>query len=628
MNHRGRTYRDDGENSRRAGEFTGTIFPRRAFHLFLIAALGVVVYSNTFHVPFIFDDQPSISENPVIREVGNFLRNPAGYESYPRRYVGYLTLALNYWMGGLDVTGYHVFNLAVHIANAFLVYALVRITFRTPFFAVSGPRFHVSSIPAQNPKLKTANIIALFAGLLFVVHPLQTQAVTYIVQRLTSLMTMFYLLATVLYAWMRVYEEAGEGSRRGALGLYLGSLASAVLAMKTKENAFTLPLVIALYEWLFFRGSAGKRIVRLIPLFATMLIIPLSMIDIHRPIGEVLSDVSEVTQHKALLSRPEYLFTQFRVIVTYLRLLVFPVNQNLDYDYPLYHSLFELPVLASFLLLAAIAGLALFLWRRSRTGAPELRLASFGIFWFFLALAVESSLIPITDVIYEHRVYLSSGGAFIAAATLLVTLAVRCPGETVRKVALYASVTVIAALGVMTFQRNRVWGSNLTLWEDVVGKSPKKARGYNNLGAALSEVDRKEEAIAALRQALVIDPEHTEAYYNLGRIYLFYPGRLGDAIAALQRAIELKPDYDEAYVNLSAAFIKEGKPAEAIRLCEAVIARAADRPDAHFNLGVAYSLAGNLQGAAREAAVLRQLDPGLAGQLEQFLNRPAGGRER
>src|SRR6266702_179727 len=96
MNHRGRTYRDDGENSRRAGEFTGTIFSRRAFHLFFIAALGVIVYSNTFHVPFIFDDQPSISENPVIREVGNFFLNPIGYESYPRRYVGYLTLALNY----------------------------------------------------------------------------------------------------------------------------------------------------------------------------------------------------------------------------------------------------------------------------------------------------------------------------------------------------------------------------------------------------------------------------------------------------------------------------------------------------------------------------------------------------
>jgi tetratricopeptide (TPR) repeat protein len=180
---------------------------------------------------------------------------------------------------------------------------------------------------------------------------------------------------------------------------------------------------------------------------------------------------------------------------------------------------------------------------------------------------------------------------------------------------------VIAVLGGATFQRNRVWSSNVSLWEDVVRKSPGKARGYNNLGAALSDAGRNEEAIAALRQALAINPEHTEAFYNLGRVYLTYPDRIGDAIAVLKRAIELKPDYDDAYVNLAAAYIRGGKPAEAVRFVENVIARSADRPDAHFNLGVAYFLAGNIQGAMQEAAVLRQLDPQLAGQLEQFMSR-------
>jgi hypothetical protein len=644
MNYRDSSTIGDSKSSRHMGAVAGTIFTRQSFHLLLIAALGVIVYSNTFHVPFIFDDQSSIVNNEVIREGGNFFRNSTGYLYNPRRFIGYLTFALNYRMGGLDVTGYHVFNLAVHVINALLVYALVRLTLQTPFFADRGSGVgdrHPGS-STSDPQLETLNFIALFAGLLFAVHPIQTQAVTYIVQRLTSIMTLFYLLAVILYGRMRVAEESGEGSPGKVLGFYLGSLASVVLAMQTKENAFTLPFAIALYEGMFFRGSFWKRAMRLIPFFATMLIIPLSMLDMHKPMGDVISDVSEVTQHKAPVTRLEYLYTQFRVIVTYLRLLVFPVNQNLDYDYPLYHSLFDPPVFASFLFLMALAGLAVCLTYRSTFGVQcstletrnskletrnprsgVLRLIAFGIFWFFLTLAVESSIIPITDVIYEHRVYLPAAGAFIATAALLVTLAGRYQGKIGRKAALAAAVLVVALLGAATFQRNRVWGAGVTLWDDVVKKSPRKVRGYNNLGAALSDAGRKDEAVATLKQAIAIDSEHPEAYYNLGRLLLFYPDRIESAMAMLKRSIELKQNYYDAYVNLAAAYNRAGQPGDAVTLLETIMIKDADnfadRPDAHFNLGVAYSLVGNVRGAAREAMLLGQLDPRLAGQLEQYI---------
>ncbi len=596
-----------------------TILSRPVAHLFLIILAGVIVYANSLHVPFTLDDGSSITDNPVIRELGNFLGNGSGYAYNPRRYIGYLSFALNYRLGGLDVTGYHVANLAIHLVNAVLVYLLVRVTLRTPFFASGRPEETV----------RHAGPIALFTALLFVVHPVESQAVTYIVQRLTSLMTLFYLLALYLYARMRLAEEEGSARWRVA-GLGLLGVAAAVLAMKTKENAFTLPVAALLYEWLFFRGTAGKRLLRLLPLLATMLIIPLSLLDIHKPVGDVISDVSEVTVVKAPLTRWEYLFTQFRVIVTYLRLLVLPVNQNLDYDYPLYRTLFAPPVLASLLLLLALFGLAVWLVYRSRGEAQGrlARLAAFGIFWFFLALAVESSIIPITDVIYEHRVYLPSVGAFLALATGAVLAAGRL-GNGGRKAAAAGGALLLIVLGVATIQRNRVWSDRVTLWEDVVRKSPAKVRGYNNLGAALSDEGREVEAVAVLEKALAIKPDHPEAYYNLGRIYLQTEGRLGDAIALLTRAIELRPGYDDAYVNLAAAYIKGGNPARAVELLDSVTPAGRGRADRHFNLGVAYALLGERTRAEEEVAFLRGIDPAMAERLEQFVGRaPAGGGER
>jgi hypothetical protein len=211
---------------------------------------GFAVYSNTFHVPFLWDDRTSIVENPVIKSVGNFFFNTKGYEYNPRRFIGYMSFALNYFMGGLDVTGYHVFNLAVHIVNSLLVYALVLLTFRTP-------RMKGTSI------VSSSGLVALGAALLFVVHPVQTQAVTYIVQRLTSLAVMWYLLSLCLYAGWRLWQEAHGG--KGLL-LYGFTLISIVLAMKTKEIAFTLPLMIVLYDFYFFRE---RKTLWLVPVLLT-----------------------------------------------------------------------------------------------------------------------------------------------------------------------------------------------------------------------------------------------------------------------------------------------------------------------------------------------------------------------
>jgi tetratricopeptide (TPR) repeat protein len=625
----------------------------RLVHLLTLVAIAVIIYSNSFQAPFVFDDETQISDNPVIRSLANFFVNSSGYGYNANRFIGHLTFALNYHFGGLNVTGYHAVNLVVHIANALLIYCLVRLTFRTPFLRKS----------ALAPR---RGILGLAAALLFVSHPIQTQAVTYIVQRLASLATMFYLAALVLHVRWRLASESREPFlSRAVLPAFLFSLTAALLAMKTKEIAFTLPFIVMLYEFSFFGRPGFRRLVSLAPMLLTGVIIPLSMLNIHKPIGEVLSDVSKVTMVQTTLPRWEYLCTQFSVIATYLRLLFLPIHQNLDYDYPINHSLVEPRAILALFLLLAIFSAAIILWRRSRHGGePGLRLAAFGIFWFFITLVVESSVIPIVDVIFEHRVYLPSAGFFIALVTLAAIgverLRPRMP--MLARLQLPLLVVVAVLLGGATYARNGVWQDPVSIWGDTMAKSPEKARPAYNLGVILAQAGRDEEAIGLFRraiqlapdkveaynnlgaalekrgdfneaaemfsQALGIKPDHAEALYNLGRLYLQDLNMPQDAVLLFARAIALKPDYLDAQINLSAAYNRLGQYKETVRLLEQVNKTVEDRADSHNNLAIAYTFLGNTSAAWRELDAVRRLDPPMAKQLEDFMipSRPGGGR--
>ncbi len=607
-----------------------------------IAALGILAYSNSFHAPFTFDDETSIVNNELVRDLGNYLSSWTGYHSHPTRYVGNLTFALNYRFGGLDATGYHVVNVLVHILNALLVYALVQLTFRTPHLAAST-------------LASSSRAVAFVAASLFVAHPIQTQAVTYLVQRFTSLATTFYLLTVVQYACFRLARE--ERRERNAMGAarYAALIVTAIVAMKTKEIAFTLPLAIALYEICFFQAEWKRRLALLAPLLATLAVIPASVLGFHKPIGEVLSEATQVSRVQTTVSRLDYLRTQLAVVATYLRLLVLPVNQNVDYDYPLSHSFLEPRVALSLLLVLAMAAVALWLyggpfgrWTRRPFDAGT-RLVSFGFAWFFLALLVESSIIPIADVIFEHRVYLPSVGLFVAAATAAAFLAQRIAPAHPSTAVLAAGVLVSLAFGAAAFRRNEVWATELSLWTDVVRKSPGKSRPHDNLGLALAKLDREPEAMAQFLEAIRADPrnvrahnnlgvalaklgrpreaaeafltvlslmpDNPEAYYNLGRIRLTEEGGIEEAAALLEQAIRLRRNYPQAYANLAAAWNALGRHADVVKLLEGTSAGGGKRPEAHYHLGLAYFSLGNRVAADREYRILLGLSPILASRL-------------
>ncbi|TAK09642.1 MAG: tetratricopeptide repeat protein [Candidatus Manganitrophaceae bacterium] len=499
-------------------DFPPPHFLTRPLSVFLLlAVLATLIYSNTFSVPFIFDDVPNIVENPRIKDLRNFL------DLSGSRYIGYLSFALNYHFGNLSLFGYHLINLIIHIANGFLVYLLVRLLFQTP-----------SISRGDWGETDRASWIALATALLFVVHPIQTQAVTYIVQRLASLATLFYLLSVVFYLKGRL----PSADVRNKFFWCVLALLSTVLAMKTKEISFTLPIMLVLIEIVFFGTLDKERMVFLIPFLLTLLVIPFSRLDVVGSIEEGFA------QQTTVLSRSEYLFTEFRVILTYLRLLLFPINQNLDYDYPVSHSSFEPSVLISLLFLLTLFAMSVyFVFVSSSTW---LSLAGFGIFWFFLTLSVESSIIPIWDVIFEHRLYLPSVG-FLMTLSMILFGGIRVKIRD--KAAAILLLGVLLVFSVATYKRNIVWGEELTLWQDVVTKSPGSQRGHNNLGAFLSKKGELDKAAFHYSKALEINPRFAEAHHNLANT-LAKQGRLEEAVQHYLQALQINPGLAQARERL------------------------------------------------------------------------------
>jgi len=562
-----------------AGEIPPFLFSP-ALHLLLICLAGVAVYANTLGAPFALDDITSITTNPITRNFKLVLNS---------RIVTYLSLALNYRLHGLDVTGYHVVNLCIHLANGMLVYGFLGFLQKTPLLA------------ASNFNDKEKRLIALFSALLFVCHPIQTQAVTYISQRAASLATLFYLATHLLYLVARL-----SPSRTRAVACGCAAFVAALLALATKEIAFTLPLTLLLVELIFFGGSLRQKALPLALLFLPLLFVPLALIPTLGARGNLTELLAKITSLTGDISRGEYLLTQFRVILTYLRLLFLPVGQNVDYDYPVFRSMTP-EVLASLAVIVAILALAAWLLVRARRqGQTELNLAAFGLFWFFTTLSVESSIIPIPDVIFEHRLYLPSVGFFSACVAALFVLrrSLQQRAAAVAGLLLPLLALVVLVLAGAAAARNDVWRDEVTLWEDIVRKSPLKARAHGNLGSAYQSRGRLDDAAREYRevirlaprdpgahinlgtnlyrqrkwaeaadwyrQALRLDPGNVAGHYNLGRT-LTEMARLPEAEKELREAIRLKPDHDAARNSLSIVLFKMQRHAEALtELREAV----------------------------------------------------------
>lgn len=494
---------------------------KRCLPIIVISILGIAVYSNTFNSSFQLDDKGSIVENFKIRNLGNL---KSIWAFWPTRFITYLSFAFNYRFNKLDVFGYHLFNLIIHLPSAILVWWLSLLTFSTPY--MRGKK-----------KTAGADSFALFTGLIFVSHPIQTEGVTYIVQRAASMATLFYLASLCLFVKSRLSQQE-KSSSQASRPYFYGSLISAVAAMFAKEMAITLPFMVLLYEYCFLCGNKRIDWKRAAPFLITLTIIPVTM----AMTGSVnFEEMRRTSEPGPGISGWHYLLTQFRVMITYIKLLFVPINQNLDYDFPVSKTLIEPATLLSLCVLMLILVVAILLFKRYR-------LISFSIFWFYLTLLPESSVIPIRDLIFEHRLYLPMAGyAFFSVSMIYYFL-----GK--NKVKFAAIILImLACYSVLAYKRNLAWKDEISLWSDAISKSPNAATPYNNRANAYVKKGDYDGAISDCEKALSIDPDMHQTYSIRGEAYI-KKGNYARAIADCNQAVKINPNFVNGYIMRGIAY--------------------------------------------------------------------------
>jgi tetratricopeptide (TPR) repeat protein len=588
---------------------------RQALPVGVLVVVVFLIYSNTFQTPFIFDDLQNIRDNPFIRMTSlswENINNAAFKSPSSNRPVANISFALNYYFHRDDLPGYHVVNILIHVAAGIFLYLLVQAMLGTP---------------ELRDKYSSYRWIPLFTAMIWLVHPIQIQSVTYIVQRMNSLSAMFYILSMLFYARARLIE----GKRKKWL-LFGGCMLAGILAVGSKEIAATLPLFIILYEWYFHRDLSvswlKRNILPVVGVLVVFAVIAALFLGVH-PLDRISS--SYANRDFTLMQR---VFTEFRVVFFYLSLLVFPhpSRLNLDHVFLVSKSLMvPITTVLSVAMLAGLAAVAVFTAKRHR-------LLSFCMLWFLGNLVIESSVIGL-EIIFEHRNYLPSIMMILLAVTLI------CRHVPFKGAAVGALCAVGIVLCIWTFERNKVWRSEITLWSDCVNKSPQKARPHTNLGVVLSDIGNHQAAIAHYTRALRIKPDFAEAHNNMGSA-LVEQGKLKKAMVHYTRALQTRPNYAEAHNNLGAAFYKQGRLKKAIqhysealrirplyaeahnnlgaaldeqgRLKEAIdhystaLRIRPDYPDAHNNLGVALAIQGKHETAARHFLEALRLKPNFA----------------
>lgn len=583
----------------------------------LIIAAGVIAYFNSLDVPFIFDDYNSIVDNATIRSLRNLgaIIFPPAQMGVSGRPILNLSLAINYAISGLNPRGYHVVNIAIHIAAALALFGLVRRTCLSPRLRSAMGR--------------RAPLIALAAALIWAVHPLGTMSVTYVIQRAESMVSLAYLLT--LY-----FAARGFASMKPSVWFLL-SIVSCALGMGCKEVMVTAPIAVLFYDGVFFSQSIRGALTRKL-FYACLLATEVILLGLvasnprSHSAGFSYKDISAL----------EYLRTQPQVILHYLTLVFWPHPLCLDSDWPIAQGLSQIfPAAAAVVIMLIWAGIAMF--RGSAAG--------FLVVLVFLVLAPTSSFVPINVVASDHRMYLASAAfiCLIVGAIYQAMTGRRAASSTDAPsgqplAAIAAGLLVAAGLTVLTVQRNRVYQSELSIWTDTVRLRPENPRAVNSLGFALTHLGRFEESIPYYRRAIALKPQYVDAHFNLaedlrrvgkkeealaeydaalaidprdwqaltGRASILASDRkLDEAAEACERALAIRPEFAPALAGLGLIRASQGKVDEAIGLYRRAIKADPANARMEMEMGIICAVRSDLTGAAQAFGRALQLDPSL-----------------
>ena len=584
----------------------------------LLAGAIALAYAGSFRGPFILDDLPNIVQNPAIRSLWPpqrlFADPPPGIAGRP--FVT-LSLALNYAVSGERVWSYHLLNLLIHILGALTLLGILR---RSLLGARLRARFGAVATP-----------LAAAGALIWAVHPLQTQAVTYVIQRCESLMGLCFLLT--FYCAIRGWASARP------LRWHAAAVAACLAGVGSKEVIVAAPPLLWLYDLMFVHRTPRDAFGRSRALYAGLLGCLALLAVLTATAG-----IRTLGLERLSITPAQYAVTQPGVVLHYLRLAFWPRPLVLDYQWPIAHA--SQAVVPGLILLLLLGGSA---WACVRA-----RPIGFLGAWVFLILAPTSSVIPIRDLAFEHRMYLPLAGlvTLVVAGSYALgqaLAAARGSGlerqvreRRLARAGIVAGAVVTLALGCSTFVRNRDYRSDLSIWTDTVRKRPLNAGAHLNLGAALQDAGRLEEArahteraarlnpgsaeaknnlgcllarqgdldtaLAYLIEAARIDPGYAEAQYNLGNV-LYQADRLAEAEPHYRRAVELRPTYLSAWRNLGKTLQAVGRPADAATSYRRALGLAPQDAETHHALGMVLLGAGRLSDALASFRTAARLKP-------------------
>ncbi len=508
-----------------------------------------------------FDDHPAIENNPFIKisslTIKDIARSLQGYSR--SRPVTSLTFALNYRLAGMNVGAYHVTNIIIHILTAYFLFLLVG-----------------GTLNIERPDIKASTrLIAFFSALLWMVNPVQTQSVTYIVQRMNSLSAMFFILAC--YSYLRFKISKGKQST----AWFFLCLIFSLLSIGSKENALILPFVIFIYDRLFLGDPAQPNRFKPVLLFgiACSILLLIAAIFMHDNIFNVISSTYKDKNFTII----ERIMTEWRVVIYYISLIFFPdpSRLSLEHDYPVSHAILSPPT--TIICLAALACLLLF----SFIAIKKHRFHAFAVLWFLLTLSIESSFIGLA-LIYEHRLYLPSA---MLAASIVLTLFTAVRNKKTSTVIL---LLICIVFSYWTIKRNEVWHDRTKFWTDCVNKAPKLARPAYNLAQIYNHEGKIDKAEKLYQRALKNSKNRIEfawAYIGLGDLAL----KKGDLISAakyLARSIDMEPNNPEAHMLMGKVMLKQGKPGIAEKYFRAAMSFNPNIKEIYNNLGKALSAQG------------------------------------
>ena len=491
------------------------------------------IYSNSLQAPFYLDDSQFVN-NPSIQIDNISLKNLYNLklENYETRPLSVISLAINYYFNKNNVFGYHIFNISVHILTGIFLFLFFKVT--------------LDFLP-EKKLTQSTRFIPFFAALIWLVHPIQIQSVTYIIQRMNSMAALFYILSMLLY----IHARLSKTSWRKYI-LFTCCLSTALLALSSKENAAILPIFIFLYEWFFIQDLNISWFKRKIPfiLGISVFLVIMGLIYMgNNPTDQILSKYSArgFTPYQRVL-------TQFRVVIFYISLLIFPKPSrlNLEHDFSLSYSFIE-PITTILSFSALIALLCVSVWLAKRE-----RLLSFAILWYLGNLVLESSVIPL-EIIFEHRNYLPS----ILLCFLGTTAVFRFVKGKRQSMILLCAIVVLFSF--WTFKRNSIWSDKILFYEDALNKSPSNVRVNMDLAEALIGKGRFDEGVQYYRMAIVLSeekrnsgevlqPYHYDSIFHLAT-RLAEKKRYSEASILFERVVQLYP-HDANYHN-NYAFVLE-----------------------------------------------------------------------